>query len=92
MIISAHIALIHSMAASNQLTGVMNRTYEVVASVSAIVVGLLWIPIAISFFSGDEDRRFDAKVRMKNALIGTFIYILALSGTLYAVLKFVVSG
>lgn len=77
---------------NTQLNGVVNRTYEVVASVSALVVGLLWIPIALSFFSGDEDRRYDAKVRMKNAFIGTLIYVLALSGVLYAVFRFVVFG
>ena len=77
---------------NTQLSSVVNRIYEVVASVSALVIGLLWIPIAISFFSGDEDRRFDAKVRARNALIGTLIYVLAMSGTLYAVFNFVVSG
>lgn len=77
---------------NTQLSGVVNRLYEVVASVSAIVIGLLWIPIALSFFSGDEEKRYEAKIRLKNAFIGTLIYILALSGTLYAILKFVISG
>lgn len=77
---------------NTQLNGVVNRLYEVVASVSAIIIGLLWIPIAISFFSGDEDKRYDAKIRLKYAFIGTLVYILALSGTLYAILKFVISG
>ncbi|AKA49109.1 hypothetical protein IX51_08320 [uncultured archaeon] len=80
------------MVISSQLSGVVNRIYEVVASVSAVIIGLLWVPIAISFFSGDEDRRYDAKIRLKNAFIGTLIYVLALSGTLYAIFKFIVSG
>lgn len=87
-----HFFINTSMVIKTQLSSVMNRLYEVVASVSAIVIGLLWIPIAISFFSSDEDKRFDAKVRLKNASIGTLIYVLALSGTLYAVFSFVVSG
>lgn len=81
-----------SIVINTQLNNVVNRIYEVVASVSAVVVGLLWIPIAVSFFSGDEERRYDAKVRLRNASIGTLIYVLALSGTLYAIFNFVVSG
>lgn len=81
-----------SSVINTQLSSVVNRIYEVVASVSALVIGLLWIPIAISFFSGDEDRRYDAKIRARNALIGTLIYVLAMSGTLYAIFNFVVSG
>lgn len=90
--LSLHFALYTSLVIKTQLSGVINRTYEVVASVSAVVVGLLWLPIAFAFFSGDEDRRYDAKVRMKNAFIGTLIYVLALSGTLYAIFQFVVTG
>lgn len=77
---------------NTQLSAVVNRIYEVVASISALIIGLLWIPIAISFFSGDEEKRYYAKVRLKNALIGTMIYILAVSGTLYAIFNFIVAG
>ncbi len=95
MVLSAielHLFINTYLVIKTQLSTVVNRIYEVVASISAIVIGLLWIPIAVSFFSSDEDRRFDAKVRLKNASIGTLIYVLALSGTLYAVFNFVVSG
>lgn len=91
-VIELHLVSYTYLVINSQLTGVVNRIYEVVASVSALIIGLLWIPIAISFFSGDEDKRYDAKIRLKNAFIGTLIYILALSGTLYAILNFVVSG
>lgn len=90
--INLHIALYTSLVIKTQLSDVVNRTYEIVASISAVVVGLLWLPIAFAFFSGDEERRYDDKIRMKNAMIGTLIYVLALSGTLYAVFQFVVSG
>ncbi len=90
--IEVHFFINTYLVIKTQLSSVMNRIYEVVASVSALIVGLLWIPIAISFFSSDEDKRLDAKVRLKNATIGTLIYVLALSGTLYAVFNFVVSG
>ena len=74
-----------TLSGSQNLVPVVNRLDTVVISVSAVIIGILWIPIAISFFSSDENRRYEAKPRLKNAIIGTLIYVLALSGVLYAV-------
>ena len=76
----------------SQISGITGRIYEIVASVSAIIIAILWIPIATSFFGADENRRYEAKARMKNALIGTFIYIIAVSGVLYTVVTFIITG
>ncbi|OWP55349.1 MAG: hypothetical protein B2I17_09945 [Thermoplasmatales archaeon B_DKE] len=70
----------------------MSRLLEVVISVSAVIVALLWIPIALSFFSTDENKRFEARGRLKNALIGTLIYVLAISGVIYAIFNYVALG
>ena len=84
--------LIAQSATSAQLTTIVNRLYEVVISISAVIIAVLWIPIAISFFGSDENRRFEARARLKNALIGTFIYVVAISGVLYAVVNYIVTG
>ena len=70
----------------------MNRIYAIVASVSAILIAILWIPIAVGFFGTDENKRYEARIRMKNALIGTFIYVLAVSGFLYTLVHYIISG
>lgn len=80
------------LTVSGQIQGMMTRIYEVVASVSAILIAILWIPIAIGFFSTDENKRYEAKVRLKNALIGTFIYVIAVSGFLYTLVNYIVTG
>lgn len=80
------------IATSNQLTTIVNRLYEVIISVSAVIIAILWIPVAISFFGSNEDKRYEARGRLKNALIGTFIYVIAVSGVLYAVVNFIVTG
>lgn len=81
-----------TLNSTQNLVQVINRLDAVIISVSAVVVGILWIPIAISFFSSDENKRFEAKTRLKNAIIGTLIYVLALSGVLYAVFNYIVTG
>ena len=77
---------------SGQIQGILNRVYEVVASVSAVIIAILWIPIAMGFFGTDENRRYEARIRMKNALIGTFIYVIAVSGLLYTLVKYLITG
>lgn len=79
-------------ALPSQISGITTRIYEIVASISAVIIAILWIPIAISFFGADENKRYEAKARMKNAIIGTFIYVLAVSGVLYAVVSFIITG
>ncbi len=77
---------------SGQIQDILNRIYEVVASVSAVIIAILWIPIAMGFFGADENRRYEARIRMKNALIGTFIYVVAVSGLLYTLVKYLITG
>lgn len=92
MDISVLIPILLSTTAQTQIQGIMNRVYEIVISVSAIIIALLWIPIAIGFFSSDENRKMESKTRFKNAAIGTLIYVLAVSGVIYAVFYYVVNG
>ncbi len=88
-------AIVFAQTASalpSQISGITTRIYEIVASISAVIIAILWIPIAISFFGADENKRYEAKARMRNAIIGTFIYVLAVSGVLYAVISFIITG
>ncbi|MEM0156031.1 MAG: hypothetical protein QW597_05470 [Thermoplasmataceae archaeon] len=75
-----------------QLSGAMSRLLDVVVSLSAVIIALLWIPIALSFFSTDENRKFEARGRLRNALIGTLIYVLAVSGVIYAIFNYIALG
>ena len=86
------VAILSYVSSTTQLSGALSRLLEVVVSISAVVVALLWIPIALSFFSTDENKRFEARGRLKNALIGTLIYVLAISGVIYAVFNYVAIG
>ncbi|MHB1492543.1 MAG: hypothetical protein ACYCSG_01950 [Thermoplasmataceae archaeon] len=86
-------ASITNFAVTNgTIQGVFQRGYEVVISISAIIIALLWIPVAIGFFSSDEQKRYESKNRLKYASLGTIIYILAISGIIYGVFNFIATG
>lgn len=92
MDISTLIPTISAVSAQTQIQGIMNRVYEIAVSISAVIIALLWIPIALGFFSSDETKKYEAKTRFKNAVIGTLIYVLAVSGLIYAISMYVATG
>lgn len=71
---------------------IMQRAYEIVVGIAALLIAILWVPIAIGYFSRDLDRKADAKERTKDALIGTIIFIMAITGILYGVIHYIVVG
>ena len=79
----------YAVASINAMLG---RIDDIAISVSAILITILWIPVALSFFSTDENKKYMAREKLKNATIGTVIYILAVSGVLFAVFNYVVTG
>ncbi len=79
----------YAVASINAMLG---RIDNIAISVSAILITILWIPVALSFFSTDENKKYMAREKLKNATIGTVIYILAISGILFTVFNYVVTG
>ena len=80
------------LTVSGHIPDMLTRIYAVVVSVSAILIAILWIPIAMGFFGTDENKRYEARIRLKNALIGTFVYVIAVSGFLYTLVHYLVTG
>ncbi|MGC8574250.1 MAG: hypothetical protein ACP5LC_01830 [Thermoplasmata archaeon] len=85
-------ALATTSTNSTQINGIVDRAFGIVAGVAGLVIAILWVPIAIGYFSRDLDRKADAKERTKDALIGTIIFVMAISGVLYAVIHYIVVG
>ncbi len=77
---------------STAINGMVQRAFGIIAGVAGLIVAILWVPIAIGYFSKDLDRKADAKERTKDALIGTVIFVMAVSGVLYAVVHYIVAG
>ncbi|MGP6220033.1 hypothetical protein [Caldiplasma sukawensis] len=77
---------------SDPLVPIINRLTDLAIGVSASIIVIFWIFIALSFFSQDENRKMEAYARAKNGAIGTIIYIMAVSGILYALFKYIIVG
>lgn len=77
---------------STEINAIVQRAFGIVAGVSGLIIAILWVPIAIGYFSKDLDRKADAKERTKDALIGTIIFVMAITGVLYAVIHYIVAG
>ena len=74
------------------INAMLGRIDDLLIGVSAVLISLLWIPIALNFFSTDEAKKYMAKEKLKNATIGTIIYVMAISGVIYTVFNYVVTG
>lgn len=85
-------AMLVTSTNSTQINGIVQRAFGIVAGIAGLVIAILWVPIAIGYFSRDLDRKADAKERTKDALIGTLIFVMAISGVLYAVIHYIVVG
>ena len=77
---------------TTQINEIVQRAFGIIAGVTGLIIAILWVPIAIGYFSKDMDRKADAKERTKDALIGTVIFVMAVSGVLYAVIHYIVAG
>ena len=90
--VNIKLSIYTTISGSNSLAGIVSRSSDLIVGVSAFIIAILWIPIAISFFSTDEQKRYMAYARAKNAAIGTLIFVLAVSGILYAIFNYVAVG
>lgn len=75
-----------------QTNSILERGLYIVVSASSVLIALLWIPIAMGFFSTDENKKYASYHRAKSAAIGTAIYILAVTGVIYGAFNFIITG
>lgn len=85
-------SILSTVSNSTMINAMVQRAFGIIAGVSGLIIAILWVPIAIGYFSKDLDRKADAKERTKDALIGTVIFVMAVSGVLYAVVHYIVAG
>lgn len=52
----------------NTVSAMLGRLDEIVIGVSALIISILWIPIALSFFSTDDAKRTVAKEKIEKCV------------------------
>jgi hypothetical protein len=73
-------------------TGALNRLVALVGAAGGAVLALVWARVALSWFSNDISKKVQAKDRARDALVGTLVFMAAISGLAFALAQWVVSG
>jgi hypothetical protein len=78
--------------AVNNFTAAMDRLVALAAAAGAGLLSLVWARVALSWFSHDSMKKVLAKERARDALIGTLLFVGAVSGLVWALANWVVTG
>lgn len=81
-----------STPAVSNFTGAIERLVTLAAAAGGGLLSLVWARVALSWFSHDSMKKVLAKERARDALIGTLLFVGAVSGLVWALANWVVTG
>jgi hypothetical protein len=70
----------------------LNRLVALLGAAGGAILALAWARVALSWFSNDVAKKVQAKDRARDALIGTLIFVAALSGLVWGLAQWVLTG
>lgn len=73
-------------------TSAINRLVELVALAGSGVLALVWARVALSWFSNDITKKVQAKDRARDALIGSLLFVAAITGLVWGLAHWVLTG
>jgi hypothetical protein len=73
-------------------TAAINRLVELVGLAGGGLLALVWARVALSWFSNDVTKKVQAKDRARDALVGTLLFVAAVTGLVYGLAHWVVTG
>jgi hypothetical protein len=76
----------------SNFTASINRLVDLVALAGSGILALVWARVALSWFSNDITKKIQAKERARDALIGTLIFMAAVTGLVYGLANWVLTG
>ena len=79
-------------AAVANFTASINRLVELVALAGSGLLALVWARVALSWFSNDITKKVQAKDRVRDALIGTLLFVAAITGLFWGLAQWVLTG
>ncbi|MGP8072012.1 MAG: hypothetical protein ACLPZM_02650 [Thermoplasmata archaeon] len=88
---SASSAPTNSSSVGN-FTASINRLVELVGLAGSGLLALVWARVALSWFSNDVTKKVQAKDRARDALVGTFLFVAAISGLIWGLAHWVLTG
>ncbi len=78
--------------AVSNFSAAVNRLVTLAAVAGGGLLSLVWARVALSWFSHDSMKKVLAKERARDALIGTLLFVGAISGLIWALANWVVTG
>ncbi len=78
--------------AVSNFTAAIDRLVELVGLAGGGLLALVWARVALSWFSHDLTKKIQAKERARDALVGTLLFVAAVSGLIYGLAHWVVTG
>jgi hypothetical protein len=78
--------------AVTNFTAAIDRLVTLAAAAGGGLLSLVWARVALSWFSHDSMKKVLAKERARDALIGTLLFVGAVSGLVWALANWVVTG
>jgi hypothetical protein len=70
----------------------VNRMVELVAIAGSGLLALVWVRVALSWFSNDITKKVQAKDRARDALVGTLLFTAAITGLFWGLAHWVLTG
>lgn len=90
---AAHVRPDNATAAPvSNFTAAINRLVELVGLAGSGILALVWARVALSWFTNDVTKKVQAKDRARDALIGTLLFVAAVSGLVWGLAHWVVTG
>ena len=76
----------------SNFSAAVNRMVELVGAAGAGLLALVWARVALSWFSNDISKKVQAKDRARDALVGTLLFVAAVTGLVWGLAHWVVTG
>ena len=73
-------------------TAAINRIVTLLGLSGGGLLAIVWARVALSWFSNDVTKKVQAKDRARDALIGTLLFTAALSGLIWGLAHWVLTG
>ncbi len=76
----------------SNFTAAINRLVDLVGLAGGGILALVWARVALSWFSNDVTKKVQAKDRARDALIGTLLFVAAVTGLIWGLAHWVLTG
>jgi hypothetical protein len=76
----------------SNFTASIDRLVELVSLAGSGILALVWARVAFSWFSNDITKKVQAKDRARDALVGTLLFVAAVTGLIWALAQWVLTG